>query len=183
MLKVALPRPSTDAVIRNGLRFEPLPAVETARPFADDGDELAFKPLSRAEAAALLAREPALSPWKVVAAQVAVGAVAAVVAWLALGSPTAAASALYGAAVVVVPGALMARGATSRLSSLSPLVSAVAMLGWASLKILASVLLLGLAARLIPGLHWPVMLVTMAVSLQTYWLALLWRGRPSPSAA
>ena len=55
-----------------------------------------------------------------VAAQAAVGAVVAAVAWL-VGGWIGAVSALYGAAVVAVPGALMARGATSRLSSLSPL--------------------------------------------------------------
>ena len=146
-------------------------------------DEPAFKRLSRAEAAELLARQPALSPWKVVAAQVAVGGVAAVVAWLAFGSTVAAASALYGAAVVAVPGALMARGATSRLTSISPLVSAVALLGWAAMKIAASVVMLALAARIVAGLNWPVMLVTLGVCLQTYWLALLWPTRAAAPSA
>jgi hypothetical protein len=29
----------------------------------------------------------------------------------------------------------------------------------------------------VPGLVWPAMLATLAVCLQTYWFALLWRGR------
>ena len=111
-----------------------------------------------------------------IAAQVAFGALAGLVAWLAKG-PLAAASAVYGAAVVAVPGALMARGATSRLSALSPVVSAVSMLGWSMVKLVASVAMLVLASRIVPGLIWPVMLVSMVLCMQTYWFALLWRGR------
>lgn len=132
--------------------------------------------MTRDEAAALQAAQPALSPWRVIAAQVLFGIVAAGVAWLAAG-PLAAASALYGAAVVAVPGALMARGATSRLSAISPVVSAVSMMGWGFVKLAVSVAMLVLASRIVPGLVWPVMLVSMVLCMQTYWFALLWRGR------
>ncbi len=135
-----------------------------------------MKALTRDEAAEFRDRHPVLSPWRVVAAQALFGLAAACVAWLAAG-PVAAASALYGAAVVAVPGALMARGATSRLSAISPLVSAVSMMGWGVVKLVASVAMLVLAARIVPGLAWPVMLVSMVLCMQTYWFALLWRGR------
>ena len=78
------------------------------------------------------------------------------------------ASALYGAAVVAVPGALMARGATSRLGTISPLTSTVNIMGWATVKLVVSVVMLALASRIVPGLHWPVMLVTLVVCMQTY---------------
>ena len=42
-----------------------------------------------------------------------------------------------------------------------------------------SVVMLALAARIVPGLHWPVMLATLVVCMQTYAFALLWRGRGS----
>jgi ATP synthase protein I len=170
VLKVALPRPSLDAVSRDEGRVPP------HRGFADEGDELPFRRLSRAEAEAFRLAHPVLSPWRVVAAQAALGAVVGMVAW-ALSGRAAALSAWYGAAVVAVPGALMARGATSPLSSLTPVVSAVSMMGWGFVKIAASVAMLVLATRIVPGLSWPALLVSMVLCLQSYWLALLWRGR------
>ena len=86
-------------------------------------------------------------------------------------------SAFYGAAVVFVPGALMARGATSRLSSLSPAISAASMLCWSFIKIGLSVAMLVLAARIVPGVVWPALLAAMVLGMQSYWFALLWRGR------
>jgi ATP synthase protein I len=86
-------------------------------------------------------------------------------------------SALYGAAVVALPGALMARGATSRLSSLSPVLSAVSMLSWAFVKIAFSVAMLVLASRIVPGVVWPALLASMVLCMQSYWFALLWRNR------
>ena len=91
-------------------------------------------------------------------------------------------SAAYGAAVVVVPGALMARGATSRLSSLSPVVSAVSMLWWGFVKMALSVAMLVLAARIVPGVVWPALLASMVLCMLSYWFALLWRV-PGPDAA
>jgi ATP synthase protein I len=125
---------------------------------------------------ALRLAEPALSPWWVIAAQLVLGLVAAGVVWLLAGT-TSAVSALYGAAVVALPGALMARGATSRISSISPMVSAASMLWWGFVKMGAAIVMLILAPRIVPGLVWPAMLVTMVLCMQTYWFALLWRGR------
>lgn len=168
MLKVALPHPSFDAVSRGA-----------ERPF--DDVEPPYKRLTRAEALEFSAAHPALSPWRVIAAQVVFGLLAGALGGL-LGGEIVALSALYGAAVVALPGALMARGATSRLSSLSPVISAVSMLGWGFVKLVLSVAMLVLAARIVPGLVWPVMLVSMVLCLQTYWLALLWRSRTESTA-
>jgi len=112
-----------------------------------------------------------------VTAQVAVGLVIAAAIQAVTGEGILAASALYGAAVVALPGALMARGATSRLGTISPLTSAINIMGWAMVKIAVSVAMLVLAGRIVPGLHWPVMLATLVVCMQTYAVALLWRGR------
>ena len=173
MLKVALPRPSSDAVIRGDGR------VHSNRPdrrVDDDADEKPPRRWSRAEVEALRQSEPVLSPWRVIAAQVVLGLVAGAVVWLLAGS-AAAVSALYGAAVVALPGALMARGATSRISSISPLISAASMLWWGFVKMGAAIVMLILAPRIVDGLVWPAMLATMVLCMQTYWFALLWRGR------
>lgn len=75
-----------------------------------------------------------MSPWRVLAAQVAVGAVVGAVAWWISGRLGAAASAWYGAAVAIVPGVLMARGVVRRPLVMSPVASAVGVMFWVLLK-------------------------------------------------
>ncbi len=137
----------------------------------------AFKPLTREEAASLRKNDPPLSPWRVVLTQAAVGLGVALLAALLTGRPAVGASALYGAATVVLPAALMARGMTSRLSSMSPGASAVSFMLWEMVKIAVSIAMLMLAPKLVQPLSWPALLVGLVLCLKVYWLALLWRGR------
>lgn len=153
---------------------------ERPDPWADLEDEDAkrpFKALTREEAQALAAANPSVSPWRVIAVQAAVGLVMAALAWLISGQTGLMWSVLYGAATVVVPGALMARGMTSRLTSLAPGVSAVSFMLWEFGKIAASFAMLALAPKLVPGLSWPALLVALIVCIKVYWVALSWRGR------
>jgi ATP synthase protein I len=144
----------------------------------DDGvDQAPYKALNRQEAQALRAKQPTVSPWKVVAVQAVVGLGVATFMWLLWGDEAVGLSALYGAAVVVLPGALMARGMTSRLSSASPGTSAVSFMLWEMMKIGVSVLMLMLAPKLVQPLSWPALLVALVLCIKVYWLALLWRGR------
>lgn len=142
-----------------------------------EGSEDAFKPLSREQAEALRAKHPPISPWRMVMAQAVAGLVVAGVVWLVTGRGGAVVSALYGAAAVVVPGALFVRGMTSRLSRASPGAAVFGFLIWELLKIAVAVAMLVAAARVIPDLSWPALLVAMVVCLKVNWLALLWRGR------
>lgn len=160
------------------LASEPNRARSSAR--HDDGGEPepTFHRWTREEAEALRAREPALSPWVVVAAQVAVGVVAALVGWLITGNVAIAKSVLYGAACVVVPGALMARGMTSRLSSVSAGASAAAFMLWEMVKIAVSIVMLYMASRIVQPLHWLALLAGLVLGMKVYWVALLWRPRP-----
>jgi ATP synthase protein I len=137
----------------------------------------AFKSLTREEAQALRDREPSLSPWRVIGTQAAVGVVMALLVALFAGEKNWTWSVLYGAATVVVPGALMARGMTSRLSSMNPGTSAVSFMAWEMLKIGVSVAMLVLAPKLVQPLSWPALLVSMVVCMKVYWIALLWRGQ------
>jgi ATP synthase protein I len=143
----------------------------------DETQAAAVKPLTREEAAALRARKPPLSPWRVIGVQVAVGAGVALIVALLTGRGERVWSALYGTAAVVLPGVLMARGMTSRLSRLTPVTSAVSVMSWSMVKIGASVAMLMLAPKLVQPLSWPVLLAAMVLCMQVYWLALLWRGR------
>lgn len=150
-------------------------------PWADDaGDagKAAFKSLTRSQARALLANNPqAVLPWRVIAVQVMVGVLVASVAGAASARGDVFWSALYGAVVVVLPGALLARGMTSALSSVSPGASAVSFMFWELVKIGVSVVLLVLATRIVQPLSWPALLVSLVLCTQVYWLALLWRRR------
>lgn len=144
----------------------------------DDEEEGGFvTPLTRAEAQALRDSQPSISVWQVVAAQAAVGVLLAVGAWGLSGRVAVGWSALYGAAIVVLPTALLARG-VGRLAGTGPMAGTIGFLGWQAVKMVLSLALLLGAVRVVPGLNWPALLVAVAVCLQVNWLALLWRGRP-----
>ena len=149
--------------------------------WADDSDDdgaATTKPLTREQARALVANDPhAVSPWRVIAVQAAVGVLVALLSGLVSAKWNVFWSALYGAGVVVVPGALMARGMTSALSRMSPGASAVSFMSWEFVKIGVSVVLLVLATRIVQPLSWPALLVAAAVCIKVYWLALAWRRR------
>jgi ATP synthase protein I len=145
---------------------------------AEDGaSKSSFKRLSREEAAVLRAQEPPVSPWRVIAVQAVVGVVAALIGWAVTGRSAVAWSMLYGAATVVVPGALMARGMTSKLSSMAPGASAVSFMLWEFVKIGVSLAMLVVAGKIVQPLVWPALLVAMVVCMKVYWVALLWRRR------
>lgn len=141
------------------------------------GEAEAFKPLTREEALALRAKNPPLSPWRVIGVQAAVGAVAALISALLMHRPEVGWSMLYGAATVVVPGALLARGMTRSLKSQSPMASAVSFMSWEMVKIAFSVAMLLLAPRIVQPLSWPALLVGLVLCIKVYWLALAWRQR------
>ncbi|MDP1899490.1 MAG: ATP synthase subunit I [Rubrivivax sp.] len=149
----------------------------------EPGGEPAFKPLTREEAQALRAKVRPISPWRVVGMQAGVGAGLALLAALIFGKQEISWSVLYGAATVVLPGALMARGITGRLSSVSPGASVVSFMLWEFVKIGVSVAMLILAPKLVQPLSWPALLVGLVVCLKVYWVALWWRGRVKESKA
>ena len=143
----------------------------------DDGSEVPFKALTREQARELAAKDPyAVNPWRVIAVQAAVGVVVALVALLFTGRMEVFWSALYGALIVVLPSALLARG-VGRLDGTGPLAGALGFLGWQAVKMVLSLALLLGAVRVVPNLNWPALLVAVVVCLQVNWLALLWRGR------
>ena len=144
----------------------------------DGGREVPFKALTREQARELAAKDPhAVNPWRVIAVQIVVGLVVALVAGAATGRVEVFWSALYGAGVVVAPGALMARGMTSPLSSMSPVGSAVSFMFWLMVKMGVSIALLMVASRIVQPLVWPALLAGLVVCIKVYWVALVWRRR------
>jgi len=122
-------------------------------------------------------RNPSVSPWWVVLTQVAVGVVAALLAWLLTGKPSAAWSLAYGALAVVLPAALFARGLTGRLSSVSPMTAALGFLVWQMVKLALTLAMLVAAPRLVVALSWPALLVGLVLTLKVYWVALKFAPR------
>jgi ATP synthase protein I len=143
--------------------------------FDDEVEPEPIRRLSPDEARALRARNPSFSPWRVVAAQAVVGLLCCGVAWAYSGSAATAWSAIYGAACVVLPSALLARGMTRGVGS--PVAAAAGFLFWEMLKIGVAIAMLVIAAKVVPQLSWPVLLITMVVCIKVNWLALSWRGR------
>lgn len=141
----------------------------------DAPHEPPIKPLTREQVQALRAKHPPLSPWRVVAAQAVVGLLCAAVTGGLTQRGGAVWSALYGAAAVVLPGMLLARGMTKRASN--PVAAAAGFMLWECLKIAAAITMLVIAAKVVPDLSWPALLASMVVCMKVNWLALLWRGR------
>jgi ATP synthase protein I len=144
---------------------------------ADEAPEAPFKTLSREEAQVLRASIPQVSPWRVVTVQAVAGLACAVVTWLLTQRSGAAWSALYGAAAVVVPGALLARGMTRRVLSANPGAAVFGFMFWELVKIGVAVAMLVAAPRVVRDLSWPALLVAMVVCVKVNWWALLWRRR------
>jgi len=138
--------------------------------------EPAFRPLTHDQAQALRRLHPSVSPWRVVGFQAGVGLVAALILALSTGQQVWVWSFLYGAATVVLPGALMARGISSPLARKSAGAGVVSFLVWESVKVGVAVVMLVLAPQLVQPLSWPALLAGLVLCLKCYWVALLWRG-------
>jgi ATP synthase protein I len=148
---------------------------ETSTEPGSGGHPEKFKPLTREQAQELRKTLPILSPWRVVAAQAVAGLVCVLIGWLASAGGALTWSALYGAAAVVMPNALLARGMTRQTGNAVSV--AAGFLVWEMLKIAAAIGFLLIAAKVVPHLSWPALLATMVVCMKVSWFALLWRGR------
>lgn len=146
------------------------------RRWDDEREDAPITPLTREQANALREQEPSISPWRVVMVQALAGVLTALIGWVWSGQASIGWSALYGAGVVVVPTAVLARG-MGRLSGAGPVVGAVGFLVWEGVKVFLAVALLLAAQRVVPDLNWPALLVALVVCLKVNWVALLWRGR------
>jgi ATP synthase protein I len=137
-----------------------------------------FIPLTADQAQALREKHPVVSPWWVVFGQMAVGVLVTLIAWLATGRQTIAWSAASGALAVVVPAALFARGVTGRFASVNAGSAVLSFFVWEMVKIFVTVGIMYLAYRLVEGLSWPAMLLSLVLTMKVYWLALVFKRKP-----
>ena len=138
-------------------------------------NEPEFKPLTAEEARQLRERKPPVSPWRVVGAQIVVGSLVAFAAWVVTGRSSVFWSAAYGALAVFLPAALLARGLTSRVASANAGAAVAGFFLWEMAKIGLTVAMLYAAPRLVTNLSWPAMLVDMIVTMQVYWLVVVFK--------
>jgi ATP synthase protein I len=138
-------------------------------------EEEDFKPLTAEEAQALREKNPALSPWWVVAGQVVVGLTVTLVTLGLTGDQSRAWSAAWGALAVVIPAALFARGLSSPLTSRNPGAAVYGFFLWETVKIALTLTMLFAAPRVVNNLSWPVMLVGLVLTMKVYWVALIRR--------
>ena len=168
---------SKNAVIKNVVsRNLSRERVDSENWEADGQAEPYPKALTHEQVKALRALHPPISPWRVVGVQALVGLAAALILALFTGKQIWVWSFLYGAATVVVPGALMARGITSPLARKSAGAGVISFLVWETVKVGVAVAMLLLAPVVVQPLSWPALLAGLVLCLKCYWVALLWRG-------
>lgn len=145
----------------------------------DEGDD--FKPLTPDEAREWRKAQKPVSIWRVLVWQCAAMVLAGLVAWWLAGAASAAWSAAYGGAAVVVPSAVMAWGVTfGRLTGLLSLFaqgSLAAVVFWEGVKVLLSVAMLALAPLLVAHLNWLALVAGLVLVLKVYWLAFFLSSR------
>ncbi|RYF34925.1 MAG: ATP synthase subunit I [Comamonadaceae bacterium] len=132
-----------------------------------------FKPLTAEQASELRAKNPSVSPWRVIAGQAVVGLVVALVTWGLTGRQNLGWSAGYGALAVVIPAVVFARGLTGRFASLNPGTAVFGFFLWEMVKMALSMAMLIAAPRLITALSWPAMLIGLVVTMKAAWLAVV----------
>lgn len=157
--------------------------VAASEEWEGEAAEPAFKPLTREEAQQWRARQPMVSVWLLVGVQLLVGVAAAFLGWLLTGRAPVAWSVLYGAAVVVVPSALMAYGVTrsflSRWLAGAANAALAGFLLWEGVKILLAMAMLWSAPKLVPELSWLGLLAGLVLVLKVYWFGFWIRAKSS----
>lgn len=113
-----------------------------------------------------------LSPWRVIAGQVLVGALLALASWLITGKSPVAVSVAYGALAVVIPAALFARGLMSQFSSMNAITAGFGFFVWEMIKIAVSIVLIAVAPNVVADLDWLAMLIGLIVTMKAVWLVL-----------
>ena len=150
----------------------------------DEPEEEVFRVYSKEEIDALqkqnASKYRALSPWKIILAQVLVTLVSMVI-WSIFGEPVGVSlytqSAFLGGLISVLPSALfLTRLEIAKKSQrLNPGSFLAALVSGEFLKIAVTLMMFVGIAYLVPGVLWVPLLVTYLLALKCVWLAWLWR--------
>lgn len=152
-------------------------AADTNAQEENEGEEPDFKPLTAEQAAQWRSSQVKLSVWRVVMAQWVAAVVLTAVIYFGFRQVVWAWSAMYGGLAAGLPSAVMAYGLTSsRLARMLSGLAQTALAGfflWEAVKVLLTMVLLGLAPALMREISWPALVVGLVVVLKVHWLAFL----------
>ncbi|WP_370680694.1 ATP synthase subunit I [Comamonas sp. GB3 AK4-5] len=135
-----------------------------------------FKPLTPEEAQAWRRRNPPVSVWRIVAGQVAVGALVALLAWGISGQARVGWSAAYGALCVAIPAVIFARGVTRGGMAVGAGAAMTRLFGWELVKLVLCIAMMAAAPHVVRDLSWLALLAGVVAVMKTYWIALLVRS-------
>mgnify|MGYP002720479810 FL=1 len=141
---------------------QPYPPTDAENPGGVFDEE--FKPLTAEEARQWRSAHPAVSPWWVIAWQLVVGVVLAVLAGL-WGGKVVAVSVAYGALAVVFPAALMVRGLQRQRALTQPGAAMLGFVIWESVKVALTVALLLAAPKVVTPINWLALVAGFVVTL------------------
>ena len=139
---------------------------------ANEGLEPDFKPLTPEQAKAWRQRNPLTSPWRVLALQLLVGAVAAALTGAVSGQLRLASSVAWGAVSVVVPGVVFARALTRQMRQTQAGAALAGLFVWELVKVVLTVALLVVAPKVVSDLSWLALVAGFVVTMKVYWLAM-----------
>lgn len=138
----------------------------------DEGLESEFKPLTAEQAQAWRQQNPVVSPWRVLALQVLVGACVAVLTGLVSGQSRLAASSAWGSVAVVIPAVVFVRALSRQMRRTQAGSALVGLFVWELVKIILTVALLLVAPKVISNLSWFALVAGFVVTMKVYWLAM-----------
>ncbi len=138
----------------------------------DEGLESEFKPLTAEQAQAWRQQNPVVSPWRVLALQVLVGALVAVLTGLVSGQSRLAASSAWGSVAVVIPAVVFVRALSRQMRRTQTGAALVGLFVWELVKIILTVALLVAAPKVISDLSWFALVAGFVVTMKVYWLAM-----------
>ena len=147
------------------------------RSWEDQAQQEPVRPLTREQVLQMGLDRPAVSVVWVLMWQAVTGLLLAGLLGLLSGRWAWALSALYGAAAVVVPGAVFVRGLTGRLASINPGTAVAGFFVWEFVKIGLTLAMLVAAPRLVADLSWPALLAGLVVTMKVVWLAVWIKSR------
>lgn len=157
-----------------------VPGGEAGLRISDEDLEDDFKPLTAQEAQQWRANHPAVSVWRVVRVQAVAAVLVTLLTWLVTGQVGQAMSAAYGAASVLLPAVVFARGMRKQQGVKSAGAALTGLMVWEMAKLGLTLAMLLLAPRLVGQLSWLALLAGFVVTMKMYWLA-LWRFGRSAS--
>lgn len=135
------------------------------------------QPLSREQVRQLGLDRPTVSIWRVLLWQALAGLALAGGLGGVSGQWSWAVSALYGAASVLLPSLVFARGLTGRLSSINAGTAVAGFFVWEFVKLGLTLAMLLAAPRLVGDLSWPALLVGLVVTMKVVWLSVWMQSR------